>query len=253
MHIDLSNTVILVTGASRGIGRALAEGLAHAGATVAVHYHKNRETAGHLADTLGYNARTFPANLAHPSECVHLFQSVLGTYSRIDVLVSNAGIARLIPLDAPLAIWEHDWQETMAVNLQATELLNRLAIRHFLERGTGGRIINIASRAAFRGDTPEYMTYAASKAGIVALTRTIARGYGKQGICAFILAPGFVRTDMVQDSIDTYGEEFVVGDLALGHLTEPHNLAPLVTLLASGLADHATGTTIDINAGSYVH
>ena len=97
------------------------------------------------------------------------------------------------------------------------------------------------------------MSYAASKGGVIALTRSIARGFGKDGICAFVLAPGFVRTDMAQDFIDEYGEASVVGDLALDHLTEPTDLSPIVVLLASGLADHATGATIDLNAGSYVH
>ena len=252
MRIDLSDKVILVTGASRGIGRALAAGLAGAGATVAVHYHRNREAAEALSASLGHGARAFQADLVHTISCERLFQSVVGWYDHLDVLVNNAGIARLIPLGTATDVWLRGWEETMAVNLCATELLNRLAIQHFLERD-GGRIINVASRAAFRGDTPEYMTYAASKGGVVALTRTIARAYGKQGICAFVLAPGFVRTDMAQESIERYGEEYVVGDLALSRLTEPTDLAPLVALLSSGLADHATGATIDINAGSYVH
>ena len=111
----------------------------------------------------------------------------------------------------------------------------------------------MASRAAFRGDTPDYMAYAASKAGVVALTRSIARGLGKEGITAFVLAPGFVKTDMAQDFIDQYGESVVLDDLALDRLTEPADLAPLAVLLASGLMDHATGCTIDVNAGSYVH
>jgi NAD(P)-dependent dehydrogenase (short-subunit alcohol dehydrogenase family) len=97
------------------------------------------------------------------------------------------------------------------------------------------------------------MTYAASKGGVVALTRSIARAYGKAGVCAFVLAPGFVRTEMAQEVIDEHGEERVTGDLALDRLTEPADLAPLVVLLASGLADHATGGTFDVNAGSYVH
>jgi NAD(P)-dependent dehydrogenase (short-subunit alcohol dehydrogenase family) len=139
----------------------------------------------------------------------------------------------------------------MAVNLRAVDLLSRLAVRHFLQRD-GGRIINVASRAAFRGDTPEYMTYAASKGGVVALTRSIARGFGKAGICAFALAPGFVRTEMAQEYIDAVGEDHVADDLALDRLTEPADLTPLVILLASGLADHATGSTFDLNAGSYV-
>jgi NAD(P)-dependent dehydrogenase (short-subunit alcohol dehydrogenase family) len=140
----------------------------------------------------------------------------------------------------------------MSVNLRATELLCRRAIAHF-QRNGGGRIINMASRAAFRGDVPEYMTYAASKAALVALTRSIARGCGEAGIRAFVVAPGFVRTDMAQDFIDEFGEAHALRDLATQRLTEPDDVAPTVVFLASGLADHATGCTIDINAGSYVH
>jgi NAD(P)-dependent dehydrogenase (short-subunit alcohol dehydrogenase family) len=183
--------------------------------------------------------------------CERLFREVTDEYGRLHALVNNAGVAIKTPPDATLAIWLSAWDLTMAVNLRAVELLSRLATHHFQEHGEG-RIINIASRAAFRGDTPDYMTYAASKGGVVALTRSIARGYGKAGICAFVVAPGFVRTEMAQDAIDEYGEDFVTRDLALDRLTEPADLAPLVVLLASGLADHATGSSIDVNAGSYV-
>ena len=127
-----------------------------------------------------------------------------------------------------------------------------MAVAHFQQHG-GGRIINVASRAAFRGDTPDYMAYAASKGGLVALTRSLARGFGKDGICAFTLAPGFTRTDMAQDFIDAYGEDYATSDLALNTLTAPEDIAPTAVFLASGYADHATGATIDLNAGSYVH
>jgi NAD(P)-dependent dehydrogenase (short-subunit alcohol dehydrogenase family) len=111
----------------------------------------------------------------------------------------------------------------------------------------------VASRAAFRGDVPDYLAYAASKGGMVSLTRSIARAFGRDGITAFVVAPGYVRTDMAQAFLDRYGEAVGVRDLALDRMTEPDDLGPIVTLLASGLADHATGTTIDVNAGSYVH
>jgi NAD(P)-dependent dehydrogenase (short-subunit alcohol dehydrogenase family) len=166
--------------------------------------------------------------------------------------VNNAGIAINMPAGMPTDAWSEAWNTTMAVNLRAVELLSRLAIDHF-QQHDGGRIINIASRAAFRGDSPEYMSYAASKGGVVALTRSIARGYGKAGVCAFVVAPGFVRTEMAQEVIDEHGEDRVTGDLALDRLTEPADVTPLVVLLASGLADHATGGTFDVNAGSYVH
>ena len=252
MQIDLSNEVVLVTGASRGIGRALAVGLAQAGAPVAVHFNRHAGAAQALCAALGRGARSFQADLARVEECSRLFDEVVGHYGRLGVLINNAGTAIKAPLEDSTADWNTAWNRTMHVNLRATELLCRRALRHFISQD-GGRIINIASRAAFRGDTADYMTYAASKGGMVALTRTIARAYGKHNVCAFVIAPGFVRTDMAQESIDAYGEAFVLGDLALSRLTEPEDLVPIVSLLASGMADHATGTTIDINAGSYVH
>lgn len=251
MHIDLSGHTILVTGASRGIGRSLAEGLAVAGATVAAHFNQGRGAADALVESLGHDARAFQADLAEPASCERLFEEVIHTYGRLDVIVNNAGIAPEIPFDAAREEWRRAWDLTIAVNLRAVELLSRLAIHHFLQHG-GGRIINVASRAAFRGDRPQYMAYAASKGGVVALTRSIARAFGKSGVCAFVLAPGWVRTDMAEEYIDEHGEEAVVDELALARLTEPADLTPLVVLLASGMADHATGSTFDVNAGSYV-
>ena len=252
MQIDLTGRAVLVTGASRGIGRSIAEGLAGAGATVAAHFNHNRAATETLVEKLGHEAGAFQADLADPASCERLFEEVVGTHGRIDVLVNNAGIALKMPSDMPTDEWCEAWNATMAVNLRAVELLSRLAIDHF-QQHDGGRIINIASRAAFRGDSPEYMSYAASKGGVVALTRSIARGYGKAGVCAFVVAPGFVRTEMAQEVIDEHGEDRVTGDLALDRLTEPADVTPLVVLLASGLADHATGGTFDVNAGSYVH
>lgn len=252
MQISLKNRVVLVTGASRGIGAALARHLAQAHATVAVHYNRNQETAEELASRLGLGARAFQADLANLDACTALFQSVVDTYGRLDVLVNNAAVSLNMPFHLSPDEWEYHWNATMHINVRALEWLCRLSIAHFQAHG-GGRLVNIASRAAFRGDQPDYMTYAASKGAVVALTRSIARGFGKDGITAFTLAPGFTRTDMAQDFIDTYGEAYALQGVALNRLTEPDDIAPLVVLLASGLADHATGSTIDINAASYVH
>ena len=251
MKIDLTNQVIMVTGASRGIGRAISEALGEAGATVAVHYNKNKEAATELAETIGNDSAIFGADLSDPQAAAALFAETVKRFDRVDCLVNNAGIAVYSPVDCEPLEWIEDWRQTMRVNLEACALLSQMAINHF-KGGGGGRIINIASRAAFRGDTIDYMAYAASKGGMVSLTRSIARGFGKQNIKAFVIAPGFVRTDMAQEFFDEYGEQPVLDQIALPELTEPRDVAPLVVFLASGLADHATGASFDINAGSYV-
>ncbi|MCK4943069.1 MAG: SDR family oxidoreductase [Candidatus Aminicenantes bacterium] len=252
MKIDLTGMNILITGASRGIGQAIARLLGRAGAILAIHYHQNQESAQKLQKEIGSPSEIFQADLADSKKCIRLFEQVEEKFGHIDVLINNAGIAIQSPVELEPETWIRDWESTLKVNLSATALLCKLAIRHFLNH-KGGRIINIASRAAFRGDTIDYLAYAASKGGMVSLTRSIARGFGKQNIKAFLIAPGFVRTDMAQRFIDFYGEEKTISDLALNRLTEPEDVAPMVVFLASGLADHATGGTFDINAGSYVH
>lgn len=251
MQIDLSGKVILVTGASRGIGLGISKQLIESGATVAFHFNQNT-AAINIAKDLGERAIPFQANLSNTSEVLGLWAKVEAHFGRVDVLINNAGLARLSPIDQKDEAWVADWMMTMQVNLLASSLLCKKAIEHFRPNG-GGKIINISSRAAFRGDTAEYMNYAASKGGLVALTRSIARAFGKDEIVAFDIAPGFTRTDMAQEFIDEYGEAIVLNDIALNQLTEPKDIAPLVTLLSSGLGDHLTGTSIDINAGSYVH
>ncbi|HAA14485.1 MAG TPA: 3-oxoacyl-ACP reductase [Cytophagales bacterium] len=252
MQINLEGTALLVTGTSRGIGRAIAKQLVESGARVALHCNRNLEEASTLADTFANGSQAFQADLSEPDQVSSLFDQALASFGKIDGLVNNAGIALSTPLSESNEDWLASWQKTLAVNTTAVGILCRQAVLHFEQHG-GGRIVNIASRASFRGDTPDYIAYAASKAAVIGITRSIARNYGKQNIKAFDIAPGFTRTDMAQDFMDQYGEEYALNDIALTKLTEPSDIAPMVAFLLSGMADHATGTTIQMNAGSYVH
>ncbi|MDH3708567.1 MAG: SDR family oxidoreductase [Cyclobacteriaceae bacterium] len=252
MKIDLTNKRILVTGASRGIGKAIALQLQQSGARVAAHYQKNEQAARSLAEASDPEIHLFKADFNQPIQVAQLFEEVLDSLGGLDVLINNAGLATYSPLASPDPDWLGCWEHTLQVNLASAALLCKKAIPVF-QKQQKGIIINISSRAAFRGDTPEYLAYAASKGGLVSLTRSLARAYGKEGIVAFNVAPGFVRTDMAQDFIDQYGEDRVVSDIALDELTQPEDVAPTIAFLASGMANHATGATIDINAGSYVH
>ena len=251
MRIDLSNKTILVTGANSGIGNAIAQELLNAGAKVALHFNSNSDGASKLKEQFPDQCELFQADFNNVDETIKLFEDVLSWGDTLDVLINNAGTAIMNSVNLDDETWIKNWNTIMNINLLAAGVLSKKALEHFKTRN-GGRIINIASRAAFRGDTPDYLSYAASKAGMVALVRSIARGFGKDGITAFSIAPGFTRTAMAQKSIDKYGEDFVIKDIALNELTEPKDIAPIVTLICSGKFDHGTGSNIDINAGSYV-
>jgi NAD(P)-dependent dehydrogenase (short-subunit alcohol dehydrogenase family) len=251
MEISLKGQVVLITGAGRGIGAAISRQFAMAEATLALHYRGSGAEAEALAAEGGPDSQAFQADLGQGHEAGRLAREVLARYGRVDVLVNNAGLALSMPLDQEEEAWLAGWQETLQVNLVAAAQLCKALIPAMAGQG-GGRLVHIASRAAFRGDLPEYMAYAASKGGLVALSRSLARGYGRQGIKSFVVAPGFTRTEMAEQFIREHGEEIALRDLALSRLTRPEDVAPTVLFLASGLMDHATGCTIDINAGSYM-
>ena len=252
MKVNLGGKKILITGAGRGIGKAIARGMLQSGAMVAVHFNRSSSGVTQLLQEFEDQLIPVQGDLSNTEACIAVFEAAVAQLNGLDVLINNAGIALHSPLERSDQDWSLDWHETLQVNLISASLLCKKAIDVFTNQ-EGGRIINITSRAAFRGDTSDYWAYAASKGGLVSLTRSIARGFGKQNVMAFNLAPGFVRTDMAESFVKQYGEEMILNDIALKQLTTPVDLVPMTVLLASGLADHATGTTIDFNAGSYVH
>ena len=249
--IDLDGRIVLITGAAGGIGSATARTVSRAGGTVLVHDVRSGPVE-RLAEELGPNAKAMVADLADPVATEHLWGDALAIHGRIDVLVNNAGIYPAAELDSPLDEWVRVWNLSLGVNLVAPAILCRAAVATFSAQPEGGIIINLASRAAFRGEDPAYWHYAAAKAGIVAMTRTIARQNGRQGVTAFAIAPGYVDTSFNQRFADEVGVEVAARDTGLGQVAQPQDVANVIVFLASGLARHATGTTIDVNGASYV-
>jgi len=231
---------ILVTGSTRGIGAAIVAALQARGARVIGH----GRTDG--SDVLG-------ADLEDPSAADALWARALERLDgRIDVLVNNAGVFEAAPVDVADDVWRAAWARTMQINLQAAADLCRLAILHMRGRGDGGRLVNIASRAAYRGDSPAHWHYAASKAGMVGMTKSIARGYAAEGVLAFAVCPGFVMTGMADDYLASRGGDKLLADIPLGRVAQPAEVAGAAAYLALDAPASMTGAVLDINGASFV-
>jgi NAD(P)-dependent dehydrogenase (short-subunit alcohol dehydrogenase family) len=230
---------ILLTGASRGIGAATFKSLTSAGHRVAGHSTRGGEglIAGDLAD---------------PASTRIIWEAALDQLGgRIDVLVNNAGIYEGVADDSSDEVWHSAWARTMQVNLQAAADLCRHAVGHFRANG-GGRIVNVASRAAFRGDSSNHWHYAASKSALIGLTKTIARGYAAEGVLAFAVAPGFTVSEMTEEYLTGRGGAQILADIPLGRVTNTTEVAEAIRWLAIDAPAASTGSAIDLNGASYV-
>lgn len=244
----------LVTGASRGIGRAIAVHLAGAGLRVAVHFNANRQAAEETRWLLsGEGHCLLPANLGDPDAAERLAQdaqSALG--GRVDVLVHNAGIYEPTPLGdgGDFADWRAAMHRQMQVNFWAgAELAYWLAPR--MASAGWGRIIQISSRAGLRGEA-RFAGYAASKAAQISLVRSLAMELGPSGIGCFGVAPGWTETDMAAGALAQRGEQ-IRAEIPLGRVATPEDVAALVAFLVTPSADYLSGNTIDVNGASYLH
>ena len=230
-------TNILLTGSSRGIGAAIVTSLSSPNIRLA-----KQATRG--------GDGTIAADFADPAAPQALWDAAIAQLGSIDVLVNNAGVFEVNPLADD--DWVAGWERTMRINLTASAELCRLAVLHWQARGVEGRIVNVASRAAYRGDSPAHWHYAASKAGMVAMTKTIARGYAREGILAFAVCPGFTMTGMAEDYLASRGGDKLLADIPLGRVAEPAEVATTVKLLALEAPPSMTGAVIDVNGASYV-
>jgi NAD(P)-dependent dehydrogenase (short-subunit alcohol dehydrogenase family) len=236
---------ILITGASRGIGAASYTLLKKTGHEVVGHSTRGSDTliAGDLGDPKA------------PRDIWDTALDELG--GTIDVLVNNAGIYEGVPDNASDEEWHAAWQRTLTINLQSAADLSRLAVSHFLDRGGAkdgitGRIVNVASRAAFRGDSPQHWHYAASKGAMVSMTRTIARGYAADGILCFAVAPGFTVSEMTTEYLEGRGGAKIVADIPLGRVASTDEVAEVIRWLSIDAPASATGSIVDVNGASYV-
>ena len=230
---------ILATGTSRGIGAAIAASFADDDVRVVGH------------STMG-GEKAVAADLSDPEATRALWWEAMGRLDgRIDVLINNAGIFEAATIDQTDDAWLTDWDRTLRINLTASAELSRLAVLHFRETG-GGRIVNVASRAAYRGDSPAHWHYAASKAGMVAMSKSIARGYARDNILAFAVCPGFTMTGMAEEYLASRGGDALLADIPLGRVAEPTEIAAAVRFLALDAPASMTGAVIDINGASYV-
>jgi NAD(P)-dependent dehydrogenase (short-subunit alcohol dehydrogenase family) len=249
---ELSGKVILITGASRGIGKAAFEQAIAAGGEVILHYGKSHDAAKRLTEAAGpERCRAIAADFAVPAEVARLWEEALAWQGRIDVLVNNAAVYEPADVDDSLEDWHAGWARTLQINLQGPADLCRAAIRHYRERG-GGVIVNVTSRGAYRGERAPFGHYAATKGALGALTRTIARSFAKDGVLAYVVSPGWTATEMALQGAPPELLEAAAKEIAFGELTPPEEVAEVITFLSSGRARHATGNTIDVTGGSYM-
>jgi NAD(P)-dependent dehydrogenase (short-subunit alcohol dehydrogenase family) len=252
MSGQLNGKTLLVTGGSRGIGAEIVKTAIRDGASVVLHYASNKQAAEAVQAICGAeNCFLVQADLSQPLGARQLWHQALQRAGKIDVLVNNAAISPEADPDGDFGQWDDAWNTIAQVNIKAPADLAKLAVQHFKTRG-GGRIINIASRAGHRGDTPAHIFYGASKAALLAMTKTIARFEAKHNVLAFAIAPGFIATEKAQQWVDTYGITMAIGDNPLGAMGTPVEIAELVVFLASDKTRSTNGATFDVNGGSYV-
>ncbi len=242
MKIDLSGRTALVTGSTRGIGHAIAHTLASAGARVAV-VGRDQAKAAEVAATLPGNAQGFGADVGDPAAILALVEGVEGAFGQIDILVNNAGLTRDNIL---FRIKDDDWNQVIDANLRGAFLAIRAASRGMMKR-RWGRIINIASIVGLTGNKGQ-ANYAASKAGLIGLTKSVAKELGSRNILVNAVAPGFIETDMTA-AMTPEARAVLSGQIPLDRLGAPQDIASMVAFLASDFASYITGQVLVVDGG----
>ena len=257
---DLSGKVVLVTGASRGIGAGIASALLDGGASVVVHYNRGAAEARALVGGVAAERVCLTrADLLEPDAPLRIWRDALAFKGRVDVLVNNAAVRLSCGLDEDFESVDRAWCDSMRVNATAPAHLCRLAVAHWRERDAGearkrgGIIINVSSRPAFRGDRPHFYHDGASKAALTSLTYGLARFCAADNVTAFAVVPGIIETGQTIGYRKHYDISEALAEIPMGEFGTPADVGKIVAFLASGDARYATGATIDVSGASYIH
>jgi NAD(P)-dependent dehydrogenase (short-subunit alcohol dehydrogenase family) len=252
MQVSFNGRVVLVTGGSRGIGRAVVELFAAGGARLVVQFRADQQAADDtVAALLGGGHLAVQADIADPEQVRSLIERVIEVFGRIDVLVNNAGIYQEHPILATsYEDWQRIWRQTIQTNLIGPANLLHAVAPHMVAAG-GGRIVNISSRGAFRGE-PDHPAYGASKAGLNSLGQSMAQALGRHGIYVTTVAPGFVETDMAAPFLQGAAGDAIRAQSPLNRAATAQEVARVVVFLATPGAESTTGAIVDVNGASYL-
>ena len=250
--MNFDNKTVLVTGASGSIGQAIVRQFAAAGARVALHYHAGRDTAERLiAELPGDEHIAVQSDMSDAASIATMVDETIRTFGKLDILVNNAGIdIKHAVAEVDYEEWQRAWNQVIGVNLLGAAHASYRAARHMIERG-GGRIVNVSSRGAYRGE-PEHTSYGASKAGMSALSQSLAKELAPFNIYVTAVAPGWVEGGMAEQALSGPGAEAVRQQSPVGRVAHPDEVAYTVLFLASDGAEFITGAVVDINGASHM-
>ncbi len=247
-----NDKVVLVTGASSGIGRATAQAFAKKKANVVVHYNNNQQGAENtFRSIIPGKHELIQANLVDPEQVRRMINRIIAEYGRIDIVVNNAGIFEEHPIDKVSYVdWQKSWEQTLSTNLVGPANVCYCAAQYMIQQKSG-RIVNISSRGAFRGE-PKQPAYGASKAGLNAMSQSLAIALAPHNIFIGVVAPGFVSTERILEKLETYHGKNILNQSPLGRIAKPEEVANAVLFLAASGTEFTTGTILDVNGASYL-
>jgi len=250
--MDFTDKRVLVTGGTRGIGLAVSHGFAERGAQVSLGYHSNEAAARQALASLPGGPHTLVrGDVGDPAQAQGIITTAVERLGGLDIVVNNAGVGgHHRPDEVDYATWQEAWQRTLAVNLVGAANISYWAVRHMLEAGSG-KLVNVSSRGAFRGE-PDQPAYGASKAGLNAMSQSLAQRLAPHGIFVGVVAPGFVETDRTEQRLSGPAGDELRRQSPLGRVARPEEVAHAVLFLASDGAEFSTGTIIDVNGASYL-